>query len=285
MPVAERKPYAEELRARREEAGITQKELAELLAVHPSLVAHWESGRRMPGPRDAQRLDQVLCTGGTFVRFLEKNQYPDHFDRVARAEREATRIEQFSPVLVPGLLQTSSYAHEVFRKAQISWQADELDRQVVNRLKRAEVLQRDLPQAWFILSEAALRTVVGGQSVMAEQLTHIAALVRRGRIGMQVVPFSEGAHAAIVSMLTLMRFADAPDMAYVEGLHTGNVMDANSSSSVQSCRDAYDLTRAAALSPNASLHFLESVVEEYRSHERTLQAGSAVVAQVQLQRR
>lgn len=285
MPVAERKPYAEELRARREEAELTQKELAEVLAVHASLVAHWEAGRRMPGPRDASRLDQVLHTGGTFVRFLEKNPYADRFDRVAKAEAQATRIEEFAPVYVPGLLQTKSYALEVYRAAQLFCPPDELDRQVVNRLKRAEIFKSNLPEAWFILSESVLRIVVGNNAVMAEQLHHIAALAHSSRITLQVVPFSGGPHAAMGSLLTLMRFADAPDMAYVEGLHTGNVMDANTPDRVQLCRDAYDLTRAAALPPRASLDFLESVTEEYRSYDRTRRSESGVLAQVQLQRR
>lgn len=285
MPKAEREPYAEELRARREEAGLTQRELADLLAVHPSLVAHWEAGRRMPGPRDAQRLDQLLKTGGTFVRFLEKNPFADRFERVAKAESQATRIEAFAPVYVPGLLQTKAYATEVYRASRLFFPPDELDRQVVNRLRRAEILEGKLPEAGFILSEAVLRVVVGSHGVMAEQLGHICGLVRSKRIGFQVVPFGEGAHAAMGSLLTLMKFADAPDMAYVEGLHTGNVMDANNADSVQLCRDAYDLTRAVALSPGASLRFLESVTEEYRTHEHTPRPVPSVVAQVQLQRR
>lgn len=285
MPAAERQPYAEELRVRRREAGLTQKELAKLLAVHLSLVAHWEAGRRMPGPHDADRLDQVLHTGGTFVRFLEDNPYADRFDRVAKAEAEATRIEEFAPVYVPGLLQTRSYALAVYRSGRVFCPPDELDRQVVNRLKRAEIFKNNLVEAWFILSESVLRISVGSSAIMAEQLEHIASLVRSTRITLQVVPFSGGAHAAMGSLLTLMKFADAPDMAYVEGLHTGNVMDANAPDRVQMCRDAYDLTRAAALPPKVSLDFLESVTEEYRSYECTRRSEPGVLAQVQLQRR
>ena len=280
--MAERKPYAEELQARREEANLTQRELADKLVVHSSLVAHWEAGRRTPGPRDALRLDQVFQTGGTFTRFLEKNPYPDHFERAAKAEQQAVRVEDFAPALVPGLLQTRLYAHAVFRAHRLHWETDELERMVANRLKRAEILDRNLPEAWFILSEAVLRSVVGGYAVMAEQLAHIAELARRGRISVQVVPFAEGAHAAMGSMLKLMKFTDGPDLAYVEGLYTGNVMDASAPAQVRLCRDAYDLTRAAAQSPKASLRMLESVMEEYRGYERTLRPEQGVVAKVQL---
>ncbi|MBU7598353.1 helix-turn-helix transcriptional regulator [Streptomyces sp. P38-E01] len=285
MPKAEREPYSEELRARREEAGLTQKELAELLAVHSSLVAHWEAGRRLCGPRDASRLDQTLKTGGTFVRFLRKDDYARRFERVATAEAHATRIEEYAPVLVPGILQTRPYALEVHRSAQFSWRPEELDTLIVNRMNRTKILEQQHPQLWYILSEAVLRTVVGGPALMAEQLAHIAALTRVGRIGLQVMPFSEGAHAAMDSLVTLMRFDNAPELAYVEGVHTNMVVDADESYRVQKCRDAYDLTRSSALSPRTSLHFLESVTEEYRSHERPRSDQPARLAQIQLQQR
>jgi len=63
------------------------------------------------------------------------------------------------------------------------------------------------------------------------------------------------------SMLSLMRFADAPELAYVEALYTGNLID--DPLMVQRCKDAYDLARAAAMPPDASLDLLEEVAEDY----------------------
>lgn len=282
--MGEREPYAAELRARRDGAGLTQKDLAGLLLVHHSLVAHWEAGRRKPSYRDAQQLDKTLDTGGTFERFLRETPFARHFERAALAEQSATRIEEYAPVVVPGLLQTESYARAVLRTARMRWAPGELDARVQSRLQRSELLNQDLPEVGFILSEAVLRIPVGGPEVMAEQLAHISGLVRSGRVSLQVVPFNQGVHAAMASMVCLMKFADAPDMAYVEGLHTGKVMDANSPEEVQLCRDAYDSARAAALHPDASLRLLETVMEEYRTYARTLHAHQRVVAPIELQR-
>lgn len=283
--MGEREPYAAELRARRDGAGLTQKDLAGLLLVHHSLVAHWEAGRRKPSYRDAQQLDKTLDTGGTFERFLRETPFARHFERAALAEQSATRIEEYAPVYVPGLLQTADYARAVFVAARMYWPEELLEERVTNRLKRAEVLKRDLPELGFILSEAVIRIPMGGAAVMADQLAHIVDLIRSERIRLQVVPLAHGVHAAMGSMVCLMKFADAPDLAYVEGLHSGTVMDADCPEEVQLCRDAYDSARAAALHPDASLRLLETVMEEYRSHVRTLQSQQHSLAEVELQRR
>lgn len=282
--MASREPYAEELRAHRERAGLTQIELGDRLRVHATLVTHWEAGRRRPCPADADRLDEVLGAPGTFARFLKPRRYADYFERAAQAEESAERIDEFAPAYVPGLLQTEAYARHVFRASRLHWCEEEFERRVASRLTRGKLLHRPKPAAWFVLSESVLRIVVGSRAVMAEQLEHVASLARSHRIMVQVLPFSHGSHAAMGSMVSLMRFTDGPELAYVEALHTGNVIDADTPDLVQQCRDAYDLIRAVALPPEASMRLLEAVTEEYRN-DASLRPEQRLLAHVQLQRR
>jgi transcriptional regulator with XRE-family HTH domain len=65
-----REAYGEELRIRREAAGHTQQSLADVVICSPSLIAHFEAGRRKPNPEDAARLDAALDSGGFFLRWL-----------------------------------------------------------------------------------------------------------------------------------------------------------------------------------------------------------------------
>ncbi|GHJ35139.1 helix-turn-helix transcriptional regulator [Streptomyces sp. TS71-3] len=264
-----RQRYGEELRLRREAAGLTQVALGELVVLSPSMIAHIEAGRRKPQLEDARRLDRVLNTGGFFERYLDSLdvvEVADHFVAALEAEQTAIAISEYAVSLVPGILQTPAYAREVYRTSQPNPIPSEIDKLVVNRVRRAEILKDPLsPTMWFVLNENVIRTEVGGPKAMAEQLQHILALAHGGRILVQVVPRSSGAHACMNSMLSLMRFDDSPDLAYVEGLYTGNLID--DPAMVQKCKDAYDLARASALSPDASQDLLGKVAEEY-SHGR-----------------
>ncbi|MBW1601900.1 helix-turn-helix transcriptional regulator [Streptomyces sp. JJ66] len=276
-------PYAAELKQRREAAGMTQVELGRAICKSPSLIAHWESGRRKPSLEDARLLDQVLNTGGTFERFLERNPYAGHFDRAAEAERSAIGVQEYSPAYVPGLLQTEAYARAVFLGRAPLQEEEKLETDVLNRLSSASILTTRQAEGWFVISEAVLRLSVGGPQVMAEQLDHISAMTRQRMALVQVVPFAHGAEGLLGGLVTVMRFADAPDVAYAEGVSTGNYMD--DPTLVRHVQDAYDLARAAALTPAASMELIRTIAEEHRGHyARTHRPEQRALAQVQLQR-
>lgn len=260
--------YGEELRRRREAAGLTQQSLADQVVCSPSLIAHYEAGRRKPQREDARRLDRVLAADGFFERFLgtlESEQYAEHFAHAADLEKLALKIQSYASSLVPGILQTADYARAVFAAGRPNWAAQDLDKRVVNRLERARILEDPAgPVVWALLDENVLRRRVGGPLVMAEQLDHISRLGRSGRIRTHVMPFSVGEHALMESMVVLMKFADAPPIAYVEGLRTGRVMD--DPALVDECQAAYDLALGDALPQRASLGLIDSLAEDCR-HE------------------
>ncbi|MFC3257988.1 DUF5753 domain-containing protein, partial [Streptomyces xanthochromogenes] len=178
-------------------------------------------------------------------------------------EALATQICEFAPTVVPGLLQTAPYARAV-TIATNPLAADEyVEEKVAARLERAHILKdATRPVYWAILHEGVLRLPVGGRATMAEQLDHIAALMRTRTVLVQVLPNEEGAHAALGGMMTLMEFEDAPPTAYAEALLSGNLLD--DPALVKRVQATYDLIRAAALSPEASLALVESAAEDYR---------------------
>ncbi|MBT3099974.1 helix-turn-helix transcriptional regulator, partial [Streptomyces sp. CBG30] len=65
-PRTAREKYGEELKLRRMAAGLTQEALAREVVCSPTLISHYEAGRRLPSPDDARRIDQALGTDGFF---------------------------------------------------------------------------------------------------------------------------------------------------------------------------------------------------------------------------
>ncbi|MGV4981944.1 helix-turn-helix domain-containing protein [Streptomyces sp. NRAIS4] len=263
-PRTPREKYGEELRLRRIAAGLTQEELGEQVVCSPTLISHYEAGRRLPKPDDARRIDLALKTDGFFVRWLQdlESKYTDHFAAVAELEQQATLIQQFALSLVPGILQTDDYARALFCAYRPNYTAEELDEFVVIRTKRRHILDGpSQPVLWTLLDEAVLRRRVGGSHVMAEQLRRITDMASTGRLRLHILPYGIGAHALMQSLLTLMSFEDSAPVAYVEGFMTGNLMD--DPALVASSQTAYALALSDALSQQESLALVRAAAEEH----------------------
>ncbi|MFF3555035.1 helix-turn-helix domain-containing protein [Streptomyces tsukubensis] len=257
----------DELKVRREERDLTQGSLADMLFVSRALVALIESGSRRMKHSLAAQVDELFGTGQLFQRLaaaaISRTGHPDYFADAVEAEQAAESISEYAPILIPGLLQTERYAHALAVADDPFTEADAVTATVRARLARAAILHRDDPvRLWVIVHEAALRTEVGGPAVMAEQLGHIARLARDRLAVVQVVQYGQGAHKAMSGMAAIYEFPDAAPMVYCEGPLTGALMD--DPAIMVEARRSYDLARAVALSPEASLTVIESVAKEYR---------------------
>ncbi|MET7272388.1 helix-turn-helix transcriptional regulator [Streptomyces flaveolus] len=258
--------FGTELKRRREDAGITQVELGARVFVSGGYIGQFEQAIRKPQLDVAQRIDAVLQTDGIFERLCRKliddPRYADYFAAVAELERMAVSILDFEPSVVPGLLQTPDYARAL-TLATHPFAADEyIDDRVTARVERSRILEdATRPEYAVVLHEAVLRVAVGGPTVTAQTLEHVAALARQRKVLLQVFPFSAGAPANNGS-LRLMEFEDAPPTAYTETSFSGSLLD--DPAVVKRARRAYDLLRGTALSPEASLALVQSAAEDFR---------------------
>ncbi|HLQ53969.1 MAG TPA: DUF5753 domain-containing protein [Streptosporangiaceae bacterium] len=130
--------------------------------------------------------------------------------------------------------------------------------------RRPSRLTRDEPlQFWAILSEGALRQMVGGPQVMTAQLRYLIEIgSNRPNVNLQVLPFAAGAHAATSGPFVIMKFPEAPDLGvvYLEGQTGGIYLE--SADEVARYTLVFEHLRASALSTSATVRLIDEVARD-----------------------
>jgi hypothetical protein len=112
--------------------------------------------------------------------------------RLYEFEQEAVAIRYFSTYLVPGPLQTPSFATAILRQyANDLNPGDVAIRAETRKLRRQALLGRtDPPKLSVLLDESLVWRPFGGREVLIEQLTDLYQLATEGRLNLRIVPFT-----------------------------------------------------------------------------------------------
>ncbi|MFF3497811.1 helix-turn-helix domain-containing protein [Streptomyces sp. NPDC003247] len=252
--------YGFELRRLREAAGLSQRQLGDILNYTGSLVGQIETARKVPTVEFSERVDAALGAGGLFSRLVGlvlRSQLPAWFQQVGELEVRAVEICSFQSHMVLGLLQTAAYARAVLGALDRS----DLDDRTAVRIARQRIFEKaEPPVFWAVLSEAALHQEIGGREVMHGQLAHLLTFESNPRINVQILPFSAGAHAGTQGPFDVYRFAGDPTIVYTEGYGSGH--PTANPNTVEDCSLRYDHLRAAALSLRDSAELIRRVMED-----------------------
>ncbi|MFJ2587783.1 helix-turn-helix domain-containing protein [Streptomyces sp. NPDC087538] len=274
----------DELRRFRENSGLSTAEAAEVLDCTKGKISRIENGHvpvRTPDlvalihaydvsdPEARDRLASLARTANRRRREGWWHQYgsvlADTYRDYIEMETICDNIRTFQVQLIPGLLQTPEYGRAV-TVASRAWQtAEEVDQFVQVRLARQERLTGDAPlEFWAVLAEGVLHQQVGGQTVMHDQLEHLARLAEQPNITVQVLPFSRGAHPGMFGPYLLLGFprVSALDLVLTE-TPTGNIW-MERESEVAQYRDLFDDARTSALPPTESLGLIRRIAKEHR---------------------
>jgi transcriptional regulator with XRE-family HTH domain len=258
----------DELRRARVTAGYSSQEaLAAKLGFDRSVVGKAESGERVPTPEVlAAWCDLTGLDVDHFTRLAElarsaDGPVPSWFESWLEAEREAVTLRLWSPILVPGLLQTADYARELFIGAgEDSDRADEL---VAARLGRQEILDRpNAPHVVTVLDEAVLHRLIGTPAIMADQLAHLASLYDRPNISTQIVPAESAGNAGLSGAFDLASGDGAPEVLRMEAVQD---VTAETRSLVHKAAITFDRVRADALPRKASRALILEVAEQWKT--------------------
>ncbi|MFF9072271.1 helix-turn-helix domain-containing protein [Streptomyces sp. NPDC014872] len=187
---------------------------------------------------------------------------PADMNLLLTLEDEAVREDHFSCVYVPGLLQTRSYNTAIQQANEMRLTPEEIARLVDIRMKRQEILARPKPpHLWAILDESVIRRVVGSREIMRDQLDRLLEANESRDITLQVLPFSNGAHAAALGSFVILGGAEPSlDVVYVD-LHVGSLF-MEKDEELDRYRLAFDYLRAQALDMAASSTLIERVRKE-----------------------
>jgi transcriptional regulator with XRE-family HTH domain len=219
------------LRAHRERAGLSQREVAEAIGKARSRVVQIEEGVGTPTVADLDRLLDLYGVPaterddigqiGARARKRQKRRpaplaaaIPDSHQRLADIEVAASEISSFEPGVIPSQLQTPDYVRAVFDEANgVFWDLDEnaLNERVAFRLERQERLWRsaELTCLRYVISEESVRADLGNPGMMAAQLKHLCQLVdSESRLKVRVLPTGAPGNPARGSGLVLFDFGD-----------------------------------------------------------------------------
>jgi hypothetical protein len=147
--------------------GWTIREAGRQLGYDDAQVSRVENGNRPP----TEACDRVWPErNGWFLDYYNESREwlatPPWFRPWIPIEAAATELRAWPLDVVPGLLQTGDYAQATL-SLEPGVTPDVVAERVTARLARQSVLMRPDLAAWFLVSEVALRTVVGSRVVMA----------------------------------------------------------------------------------------------------------------------
>jgi transcriptional regulator with XRE-family HTH domain len=282
-PTVRRRRLAAELRGIRESKGKSGDAVAAALKWSPSKISRYERARTGLRPRDVERLlDYYQITGPRRELLLtlaedaaQKGWWEEYADSLSEDyqqfigfEHEATTIDIWHVDVIPGLLQTESYARHIissYTKVEPAPPAM-IARMVRVRLQRQQVLDRDGLQLTVVLDESVLRRRIGDDSVMRDQLDRLAHDADRPNLNLRILPL-DAQHTVFSESFTIFGFgaegdtdAMLQDVVSTEQLRSGFTLEGERETHLH--RIAFQILAEASLDPAASAELVRKTAQE-----------------------
>lgn len=262
------------LREARDAVGMGQRELAELVGIHYTVLSKIENGHRVPtteqtatmlahlkvnGERAEAIIELARGTSNPLWLAVTLPEQQHQLEALLDFERNAKTITEVSPLLVPGLLQTTGYIRAIMSTAVTT---KEVETRTAVRIGRREAITRDDNPVEFValIGEGALRQVIGDTRIMIEQLRHLLKMARRPNIDLRVVPFTSGWHPALEGAFTVIEPEDGEPMIHLENRRSGLFLHV--AQDVEIYREAADRERQVAMSPEDSSKFITELINQ-----------------------
>ncbi|MFJ5897847.1 helix-turn-helix domain-containing protein [Streptomyces sp. NPDC093064] len=258
------KTFGAVLKALREEAALTQEQFAPLVRYSPAYIAKIEQGKRFP-PKDLlKRSEEVLgavaarVLGAAAKSLTRKAGLASWFRQWAGIEEEAISLYAYECRAIPGLLQPEPYIRAIFERRLPPLSEDQIERQVMARLERQQLLT-DRPNTAFsfVIEQALLERQMGGPEVARQLLDHLLEQGARRNVEIQVMPLRQYDHAGIDGLMYLAETPQHEWVGYSEGQQSSILI--TSPKDVSAMLQRYGKLRSQALGREATVSLLKQM--------------------------
>jgi hypothetical protein len=265
---------ARKLTEMRVEAGYTANHVCDMLNWGRGKVGRFEANQwkrpEMSDIRDLLRFYQVAEESGREIEDLAMQarvrpwwrDYQDIFDNEFPGfEADATRIRIFTPLVIPGLLQTADYIDALMRSSgkPPAWRR----RATEARLRRQQVLDRDHgthTQLEAVIAEASLLYRWGSRTERRDQLLHLVDMGERPNVRLYLQRFADGPPPGMFSAVQIFDYAGAGmSLVFTETDH--GIQEVSDAEYVNSYLEAFDRAVDAALEPRDTAQYLKQLAE------------------------
>lgn len=274
-PTVQARVLGTRLRELREAAGVKQSAVVTFAGISQSNLSEIEKGKAVPRQNDLPVIARYYGADEATIKELDKlragaskhgwwyvYQLADQYALYVGLEADATKVRAAAISLLPGLLQTESYAQKL-HMLRGKYTQEEIDQRVAIRMHRQKRLTGKNPlQLTAILDEGVLHRCARDTSVAPGQLQMLMDRARLPNVELLVLPFEAGLHVGQSGAFSLLSFPDGmlPDVCSQEYIVGGHVVDVPS---VVCQLDTLfdDRLRGQALDANESLTVIAKLVE------------------------
>ena len=277
-PTVRRMLVGAQLRRLRTDLGLSRAEAAEAIRASEWKIHRLENGQvrfkerdladllTLYGVTDPDQVEELLVlaadanTPGWWQRYGDV--LPVWFRNYVDLEAAATLIRTYEGQFIPGLLQTDDYVRALVHGAHLEDSNDEVGRRVRLRMARQTLLTREQPpRLWAVVDEAALRRPVGGPEIMRAQLERLLEASKLPNVTLQILGFGAGAHPAMGSSFSILRFPEElPDLVYLE--HLTNAVYLDKRPEVERYLDVMELLCLQSEPPAKTEEFINRILSE-----------------------
>jgi transcriptional regulator with XRE-family HTH domain len=282
-PAVARRRVRLALRRAREAKGLTQGQVAEAMDWSLSKVMRIEGGDvgvsqndlrvllSHLGVTDSAEVEQLIqdSRAARRQRWTIDPRHREHLTsatlQLMQYEQEATTIRYYSPVVLPGLLQTEDYASAIFGYG-LDIPESTIKVRIEARLQRRQrLLSRTGPSEYLIiLDESVLYRDVGGQAVLAEQLLTVLQVMAETSILVRVLPFAAAAPVGLLGPFLILDMGDEQEAILYREKHSSDEI-VRSRREINEHRDVFERLWRLALDDSASAKLIKQRADVSRA--------------------